>query len=44
MGYGTRPHDWRLGELESMETLSVVPRMVVPQKFPAIQTIVANFY
>jgi hypothetical protein len=23
MGYGTRPHDWKLDELESMKTLSL---------------------
>jgi hypothetical protein len=25
MGYGNRPHDWKLSELESMETLSPSP-------------------
>jgi len=25
MGYGTRPHDWKLDELESMKTLSHCP-------------------
>jgi hypothetical protein len=44
MGYGTQPHDWRLGELESMETLSLVPRVVVPGKLPVIQSIVANHH
>jgi hypothetical protein len=29
MGYGTRPHDWKLDELESMKTLSPSPSVWV---------------
>jgi hypothetical protein len=29
MGYGTRPHDWKTDELESMETLSAATRWML---------------
>jgi hypothetical protein len=34
MGYGTRPHDWKTYELESMKRLSVCPRLLVRVPIP----------
>jgi hypothetical protein len=35
MSYGTRPHDWKLGELEYMKSLSL-SGVLVSRKFPVI--------
>jgi hypothetical protein len=44
MGYGTRSHDWELGELESMNTLCLYPVSLYQSGFlfDVIQPIVAD--
>ena len=42
MGYGTRPHDWKTDELESMKTLSVSLSAWVSLVLYVTQPIVAD--
>jgi hypothetical protein len=42
MGYGTERHDWKLRELESMESFSLSLGCSVAGKPPVIESIVAN--